>query len=322
MKITTQSDKNGRTEAEVEKSYRELEQKFLEQNRRADERKKSTTKPQNPFHKTTCRHCGVHVEYPSEAEGQVAPCPQCGKDVVLIILPKGGANRERTAMKIPQTHENDLFRTICQYCGAHVEYAPESKGTTILCPHCRKHKVLLRKCIPLIPITAPTPAGMEAKSAYKNTNSPPVNDPPYTLPAGFVSKVAQPEVDRGRASKPKATDENKGGWIATVIGGVICLCIVLWLCPSLYWKDKAVIIGAIDSQPYRITIDNYLRQHANDPSSVEIVSLTPTKPNPNGSRHVSCIFRGKNAFGALVVNDWVFVVDADNNILSAQDYTQ
>ncbi len=45
------------------------------------------------FHETPCRYCGVNVEYPSEAEGQMAPCPKCGKSVILI-LPEG---LERTA---------------------------------------------------------------------------------------------------------------------------------------------------------------------------------------------------------------------------------
>jgi hypothetical protein len=40
---------------------------------------------ESAFKKTTCRHCGVNVEYPEEAEGQTANCPQCGK---FISLPK------------------------------------------------------------------------------------------------------------------------------------------------------------------------------------------------------------------------------------------
>src|ERR1017187_5001392 len=35
------------------------------------------------FYKTTCPQCGVHIEYPDEAEGQVAPCPKCGCNVLL-----------------------------------------------------------------------------------------------------------------------------------------------------------------------------------------------------------------------------------------------
>ena len=35
------------------------------------------------FSKTVCMSCGVHVEYPTEAAGQTAPCPKCGANVFL-----------------------------------------------------------------------------------------------------------------------------------------------------------------------------------------------------------------------------------------------
>ena len=38
---------------------------------------------ESEFKKITCPHCGVHIEYPDEAEGQVAPCPKCGSNVLL-----------------------------------------------------------------------------------------------------------------------------------------------------------------------------------------------------------------------------------------------
>jgi DNA-directed RNA polymerase subunit RPC12/RpoP len=60
---------------------------------------------ENAFLKTTCPHCGIHVEYPTEAEGEVAPCPKCGSNVLLKNWVEGVANRERMALKqvLPQS---------------------------------------------------------------------------------------------------------------------------------------------------------------------------------------------------------------------------
>ena len=38
---------------------------------------------ESAFQKITCPHCGVHIEYPDDSEGQVAPCPKCGSNVLL-----------------------------------------------------------------------------------------------------------------------------------------------------------------------------------------------------------------------------------------------
>jgi hypothetical protein len=52
------------------------------------------------FIKTTCTNCGVHVEFPIEAEGETVPCPKCGGPVSLIReLRKSPPRREFTAMK-------------------------------------------------------------------------------------------------------------------------------------------------------------------------------------------------------------------------------
>ena len=59
---------------------------------------------ENAFHKTVCTGCGVHVEYPTEAEGQSAPCPKCGNDVLLKFSHDSNASNERTAINemVPQ----------------------------------------------------------------------------------------------------------------------------------------------------------------------------------------------------------------------------
>ena len=35
--------------------------------------------------KTTCPHCGLHIEFDVENLGRFAPCPSCGKEVQLMV---------------------------------------------------------------------------------------------------------------------------------------------------------------------------------------------------------------------------------------------
>jgi hypothetical protein len=37
----------------------------------------------NDYAKCACRHCGGHIEYPTEAGGQTIACPHCGKEMEL-----------------------------------------------------------------------------------------------------------------------------------------------------------------------------------------------------------------------------------------------
>ena len=47
------------------------------------------------FSKCECRHCHGHIEFPSDAAGQTAPCPHCGQ---LIHLADTRKNRSRLAL--------------------------------------------------------------------------------------------------------------------------------------------------------------------------------------------------------------------------------
>lgn len=35
--------------------------------------------------KAECQHCGVHIEFPADHIGMVAPCPACGKETELLL---------------------------------------------------------------------------------------------------------------------------------------------------------------------------------------------------------------------------------------------
>lgn len=35
--------------------------------------------------KTSCQHCGIHIEFDAESANQFVPCPSCGKQTRLIL---------------------------------------------------------------------------------------------------------------------------------------------------------------------------------------------------------------------------------------------
>jgi hypothetical protein len=90
--------------------------------------------------------------------------------------------------------------------------------------------------------------------------------------------------------------------------------------PSMYFNFKDAVVGYIDNQPYHASIGRYLRANAQDPSSVSIVSLNPAARAANGTLMVDCHYRAKNGFGALVLDSETFVVDGNNNVISATHY--
>lgn len=59
------------------------------------------------FQKTTCPHCGVNVEYPNEAEGQIAPCPKCGNN---LLLQKSVEDIERQRRRLQAEYAQEIFQ--------------------------------------------------------------------------------------------------------------------------------------------------------------------------------------------------------------------
>src|ERR1035437_10276422 len=72
---------------------------------------------ESAFRKITCPHCGVHIEYPDEAEGQVAPCPKCGSNVLLNNQPESAVNKlkssdeiERQRRRLQAEYAQEIFQ--------------------------------------------------------------------------------------------------------------------------------------------------------------------------------------------------------------------
>lgn len=149
--------------------------------------------------------------------------------------------------------------------------------------------------------------------------------PEWTPTPNFTSpSVApqQPQVSSVLLSPANADSSVAGKVFSVIIFGVVMLVVMNILFPSMRHGAEAQIEGYIDNQPYRLSVYNYLESHAHDPSSVEIVSLNPAARAANGTLMVDCHYRAKNGFGALVLGTETFVVDGNNNVISAQDYSQ
>jgi DNA-directed RNA polymerase subunit RPC12/RpoP len=134
--------------------------------------------------KTTCLKCGGHVEFLEEQEGATVLCPHCGKDLFLYRSVRAVGATAALAPK-PKNAEN-IFKTPCEHCGAHVEFAPELEGTTILCPHCRKNKVLLRRFIRSETVWTP---------ANQPVTQPPITNSPSRQKISGATTPANPNED-------------------------------------------------------------------------------------------------------------------------------
>lgn len=289
----------------------------------------------------SCDHCKRYIDFPQSMCGERIACPACGKQT---FLPYGA-----------QINADAYHKTVCNNCGIHVEYPAASEGQTVNCPQCGKF-VSLRRIGRISPshISNERPQSLEPirpppGSGPKNTGMP-VERPNYAAPtppmqrSGHRMRDGQDFSDSPWLKVPNRTEEEKVAFASRPSTPVeqkkdkrtgfpwfyanLVFLLVMWWIGAYRWsahdirylRDKT--IGFVDGQPYRAAIDEYLRANANDPSSVEIDSLTSYPPNPNGCRSVSCNFRAKNSLGAVVLNDWVFVIDANNNVVSAQNYTQ
>lgn len=98
---------------------------------------------------STCNFCGEYIGFPESMTGETVMCQACGRQTLLPYGAQEGRLQDKEAQELvhPRTNIGKYFKTPCEHCGAHVEFAPELEGTTILCPHCRKNNVLLRRFV-------------------------------------------------------------------------------------------------------------------------------------------------------------------------------
>lgn len=48
------------------------------------------------FRKTSCLHCGGHIEFDVDNDGEIVPCPHCGKPIELKIWPRASAQKAKS----------------------------------------------------------------------------------------------------------------------------------------------------------------------------------------------------------------------------------
>lgn len=69
------------------------------------------------------------------------------------------------------------------------------------------------------------------------------------------------------------------------------------------------------------TVENYLRAHLND-ANFERVEWSEVAPRDGGGYAVRFKYRAKNAFGAWVLQNQIFLLGPDCGVLSVLDYDQ
>ncbi len=256
------------------------------------------------YFKTICDHCRGHIEYPSSGAGEITTCPHCGQQTLLPYVPANSPMQ--TQKSIPPS--------------ARTTKSGKSVSNIIAWS--------------LLAVIFGGLALLEVKySGSENVTWGQILSTFLSRDFGFsvliflltVVVIGVPAYIFYLIQNSLTTVQKQNAKLSLarfVCGAIILLVAALILerifLPSLYYSFKADVVGIIDNQPYRLSVDNYLRAHANNPGSVSIVSLNPAAERAvNGTLQVDCHFRAKNGFGALVLDSETFTVDANNNVINA-----
>jgi hypothetical protein len=62
--------------------------------------------------KTSCQHCGIHIEFEAEEANRFAPCPSCGKQTRLLLP------QSQTAKPLSKNQGRDLKKWIFFICAS------------------------------------------------------------------------------------------------------------------------------------------------------------------------------------------------------------
>jgi predicted RNA-binding Zn-ribbon protein involved in translation (DUF1610 family) len=106
--------------------------------------------------KTSCQHCGIHIEFDAENVNQLAPCPSCGNQTRLSISnqntlgPKTQINQDKQRLECTTNQKPAEFRCKCFACDKSISFEAfdfvfSSKsdgkiwGQVISCPHCKQN---------------------------------------------------------------------------------------------------------------------------------------------------------------------------------------
>jgi hypothetical protein len=83
-------------------------------------------------------------------------------------------------------------------------------------------------------------------------------------------------------------------------------------------KDVLVENSSWDGSVFHVK--QYLKKNLKDPDSYEGIEWSPVQKLSDGTFSVRHKYRAKNSFGGFVVENQVFVYDAQGNVLSAKDW--
>lgn len=73
--------------------------------------------------------------------------------------------------------------------------------------------------------------------------------------------------------------------------------------------------SAWDGSVYQVK--NYLKKNLKDPDSYEGIEWSKVQENSNGTYTVRHKYRARNSFGGMVIENWVFELDENGNVISA-----
>jgi DNA-directed RNA polymerase subunit RPC12/RpoP len=116
--------------------------------------------------KTSCQHCGEHIAFPSEGDGQTIECPHC---------------KSETLLSIPPEETNHTVTCPCEHCFEAIGFDPNElveENSRVVCPYCGRETKLF----------IPPPVVEANSSSPEGTNE--------TRPADFLGTIEARRLER------------------------------------------------------------------------------------------------------------------------------
>ena len=106
---------------------------------------------------------------------------------------------------------------------------------------------------------------------------------------------------------------------------LVCVAaVIFFLAGILLCSDPGTSNDSATTNRYRsaviVGVKSYLRETLKDPSSYQEMEWSQIGENPNGQLYVRHKYRAKNGLGGYVVEEKIFYLDKEGNVIWAKDY--
>ena len=85
-------------------------------------------------------------------------------------------------------------------------------------------------------------------------------------------------------------------------------------------KSTQTIVGNSPWDSSVSQVKKYLKRNLKDPGSLDVIEWSPVVKRSDGGYQVRCKYRAKNSLGGYVIENQIFIMDANGNVTSVTNY--